>query len=67
MELCHSAELQGLNATFIYYHDLTSDTLVEFVLGQEVEELGEDGATFVHKVENRKNAGGATLKESSQN
>ena len=29
---------------------VTGDTLVEFVLGQEVEELGEDGATFVHKV-----------------
>jgi hypothetical protein len=27
------------------------------VFGQEVEELGEDGATFVHKVENRRNAG----------
>ncbi len=29
------------------------DTLVEFVFGQEVQELGEDGATFVHKMENR--------------
>ncbi len=29
---------------------VTGDTLVEFVFGQEVEELGEDGATFVHKV-----------------
>jgi hypothetical protein len=36
---------------------VTGDTLVEFVFGQEVEELGEDGATFVHKVENRRNAG----------
>jgi hypothetical protein len=36
---------------------ITSDTLVEFVFGQEVEELGEDGATFVHKVANRRNAG----------
>jgi hypothetical protein len=45
---------------------VTGDTLVELVLGQEVEELGEDGATFVHKVENRRNAG-ATLKESLQN
>jgi hypothetical protein len=33
------------------------DALVELVFGQEVEELGEDGATFVHKVENRRNAG----------
>jgi hypothetical protein len=33
---------------------VTGDTLVEFVFGQEVEELGEDGATFVHKVENRR-------------
>jgi hypothetical protein len=33
------------------------DTLVELVFGEEVEELGEDGATFVHKVENRRNAG----------
>ena len=33
---------------------VTSDTLVEFVFGQEVEELGEDGATFVHKVKNRR-------------
>jgi hypothetical protein len=32
---------------------VTSDTLVEFVFGEEVQELGEDGATFVHKVENR--------------
>jgi hypothetical protein len=29
------------------------DTLVELVFGQEVQELGEDGATFVHKLENR--------------
>src|SRR5664279_271967 len=36
---------------------VTGDTLVELVFGEEVEELGEDGATFVHKVENRKNAG----------
>jgi hypothetical protein len=36
---------------------VTGDTLVELVLGQEVEELGEDGATFVHKVKNRWNAG----------
>jgi hypothetical protein len=32
---------------------VTSNTLVKFVFGQEVEDLGEDGATFVHKVENR--------------
>src|ERR1035437_2762156 len=36
---------------------VTGDTLVEFVFGQAVEELGEDGATFVHKVKNRRNAG----------
>ena len=36
---------------------ITGDTLVELVFGEEVEELGEDGATFVHKVENRRNAG----------
>ncbi len=36
---------------------VTGDTLVEFVFGEEVEELGEDGATFVHRVENRRNAG----------
>ena len=36
---------------------VTGDTLVEFIFGEEVEELGEDGATFVHKVENRRNAG----------
>lgn len=35
----------------------TGDTLVELVLGEEVEELGEDGETFVHKVEKRRNAG----------
>jgi FtsZ-binding cell division protein ZapB len=35
---------------------VTGDTLVEFVFGQEVEELGEDGATFVHKVKNRQSA-----------
>ena len=33
---------------------VAGDTLVEFVFGQEVEELGEDGATFVHKVKNRR-------------
>ena len=32
---------------------VTGDTLVELVFGEEVEELGEDGATFVHKVKNR--------------
>jgi hypothetical protein len=32
------------------------DTLVELVFGEEVQELGEDGATFVHKVENRHEA-----------
>ncbi len=36
---------------------VTGDTLVELVLGEKVEELGEDGATFVHRVENRRNAG----------
>ena len=36
---------------------ITGDTLVELVFGEVVEELGEDGATFVHKVENRRNAG----------
>ena len=36
---------------------VTGDTLVALVFGQEVEELGEDGATFVHQVENRRNAG----------
>ncbi len=36
---------------------VTGDTLVELVFGEEVEELGEDAATFVHKVENRRNAG----------
>jgi len=35
---------------------VTGDTLVEFVFGEEVEELGEDGATFVHKVKNRQSA-----------
>jgi hypothetical protein len=37
---------------------VTGDTLVELVLGEEVAVLGEEGATFVHKVENRRNAGG---------
>ena len=36
---------------------VTGDTLVELVFGEEVEELGENGTTFVHKVENRRNAG----------
>ena len=36
---------------------VTGDTLVELIFGEAVEELGEDGATFVHKVENRRNAG----------
>jgi hypothetical protein len=35
---------------------VTGDTLVEFVFGEEVEELCEDGATFVHKVKNRQPA-----------
>lgn len=39
---------------------VTDNTLVELVFGEEVEELGEDGATFVHKVENRRNAGSHT-------
>ena len=33
---------------------VTGDALVELVLWQEIEELGEDGATFVHKVKNRR-------------
>ena len=33
---------------------VTGDTLVELVFGQEVKELGEDGATFVHRVKNRR-------------
>ena len=45
---------------------VTGDTLVEFVFGQAVEELGEDGATFVHK---EKTAGWRwnTLGKPSQN
>jgi hypothetical protein len=35
---------------------VTGDTLVEFIFGQEVQELGEDGATFVHKVKSRQSA-----------
>lgn len=44
----------------------------EFVFGQEVQEQGEDGATFVHKVKNRGNAEshpqrtGAELKSKKQ-
>ena len=33
---------------------VTGDTFVELVFGEEVEELGEDGATIVHKVKNRR-------------
>ena len=33
---------------------VTGDTLVELVFGEEVQELGEDGATFVHKVKSRR-------------
>jgi hypothetical protein len=36
---------------------ITGDTLVELVFWEKVEQLGEDGATFVHKVKNRRNAG----------
>ena len=36
---------------------VTGDTLVEFVLGQAVQELGEAGATFVPKMENRQKPG----------
>ena len=32
---------------------VAGDTLVELVFGEEVQQLGEDGATFVHKVKNR--------------
>jgi hypothetical protein len=32
------------------------DTFIELVFGEEVQELGEDGATFVHKVKNRQPA-----------
>jgi len=32
---------------------VTRDALVELVFGQPVEQLGEDGATFVHRVKNR--------------
>src|ERR1017187_4159625 len=35
---------------------VTGDTLVELVFGEEVQELGEDGATFVHRVKNRQPA-----------
>jgi hypothetical protein len=35
---------------------VTGDPLVALVFRQEVEELGEDGATFVHKVKNRQPA-----------
>ena len=41
---------------------VTSDTLVELVFGKEVQELGEEGATFVHKVKNRRNAGNHPLR-----
>ncbi len=33
---------------------VTGDTLVEFVFGQAVQELGENGATFIHKIKNRR-------------
>ena len=36
---------------------VTGGTLVEFVLGQAVQELGEAGATFVPKMENRQKPG----------
>ena len=36
---------------------ITGDTLVKVVFGKEIQKLGEDGATFVHRVENRGNAG----------
>lgn len=36
---------------------VTGDTLVELVFGEEVEALGEDSASFVHKVKNRRKAG----------
>jgi hypothetical protein len=45
---------------------VTGDTLVELVFGEEVEELGEDGATFVHKV-NTAGMRRVTLKEALQN
>jgi hypothetical protein len=37
---------------------VTGDTFVELVFGEEVEELGEDGATFVHKVKKPPIGGG---------
>ena len=36
---------------------LTSDALVELVFGEQLQELGEDRATLVHRVENRWQAG----------
>src|ERR1039457_2204815 len=50
-ELFVSGQLADAEVTVV-----TGDTLVELVFGQEVEELGEDGATFVHKVKNRQPA-----------
>ena len=32
---------------------VTGDTFVELVFGEEVEELGKNGATFIHIVKNR--------------
>src|ERR1039457_3417886 len=50
-ELFVSGQLADAEVTVV-----TGDTLVELVFGQEVEELGEDGATFAHKVKNRQPA-----------
>jgi hypothetical protein len=36
---------------------VTGDTLVELVFGEEVQELGEDGATFVPTVEKPQECG----------
>jgi len=44
---------------------VTSDTLVELVFGEEVQELGEESATLVHEVKNRRLAE-APPRESSE-
>jgi len=42
----------------------TTKWMVELVFREAVEELGNSGATFVHKMKNRRNAGTAFKKSS---
>ena len=53
----HKELLVGGEFADVVVAAVTGDTLVEFVFGEEVQQLGKNGATFVHEVKNRRRAG----------